>query len=53
MSMITCAFGMLLRKTQDLISRFYKNTSQKMDFPVDLVTFAEEILNGKPHFFVQ
>ena len=24
-----------------------------MQFPADLVTFTEEILNGKLHFFVQ
>ena len=31
-------------------------TAQKMKFPqetADLVTFTEEILNGKLHFFVQ
>ena len=29
-------------------------TAQKMKFPIkDLVTFIEEILNGKLHFFAQ
>ena len=27
-----------------------KTTSQKMKFPVDLITFTKEILNGKVHF---
>ena len=26
-------------------------TALKMEFPTDLVTFTEEILNGKLHFF--
>ena len=26
------------------------DTAQKMEFPADLVTFTEEILNGKLHF---
>ena len=39
--------------------RFFSQTSTtrnpctKMKFPVDLVTFTEEILNEKLHFFVQ
>ena len=35
--------------------QIYNNyTTQKMKFPItDLVTFTEEILNGKLHFFVQ
>ena len=28
----------------------FLNTAQKMKFPADLVTFTEEILNGKLHF---
>ena len=39
---------------EDYIGEFARRlTAQKMKFSTKLVTFTEEILNGKLHFFVQ
>ena len=56
--------GFFYSTTHKVLRRFFSNTVQKMKFPLrissvnvtksaettDLVTFAEEILNGKLHF---
>ena len=44
---------MLLNCSQCLFRRMKSNTAQKMKFSAGLVTFTEDILNSKLHFFVQ
>ena len=42
---------MILRTFHDYCTQNYSITAQKMKFALkDLVTFTEEILNGKLHF---
>ena len=47
---------MLINAAQKMklsIKDFFSKCEQTMQFPLDLVTFAEEILYGKLHFFMR
>ena len=41
------------QKMKFSIKEFFSKFDQNLQFPVDSVTFTEEILNGKTSFFVQ